>query len=204
MTWNSYIFFAGSSNNSYNNNTSNNWTDNSSYGRYNTNQEYTYNDKYWSRTEYNHQRTKRSRGFDQHKPFNVFINVISVPQNIIKTQIDIMLLSFIKNRKLKWILLQLFQYIWTWGLNSLNYNVLISSSTPHGNPLVEFMKNLLETHTVRIELTEIEAIKGKAVRVKVNENEKVLVVNIPRGVQKGQSFYLFYLIDDNDNMKFKG
>jgi len=63
---------------------------------------------------------------------------------------------------------------------------------------------LLENHTIRIELTEIEAIKGKAVRVKVNENEKVLVVNIPKGVQKGQSFYLFYLIDDNDDNKFKG
>jgi len=204
LTWNSYIYFAGSSNNSYNNKTSNNWTNNSSYGRYSTNQEYTYNDENWSRTEYKRQRTKRTWDFNQQKPFNVFINVITVPKNIIKTQIDIMLLSFIKSHRLRWILLQLFQYIWTWGLNSLNFNILISSSTPHHNPLVEFIKNLLENHTVRIELTEIEAIKGKAVRVKVNENEKVLVVNIPRGVQRGQSFYLFYLIDDNDNTKFKG
>jgi len=63
---------------------------------------------------------------------------------------------------------------------------------------------LLENRTIRIELTELEAIKGKAVRVKVNENEKVLVVNIPRGVQRNQSFYLFYLTEDNDNAKFKG
>jgi len=47
----------------------------------------------------------------------------------------------------------------------------------------------------------MEAIKGKAVRVKVNENEKVLVVNIPRGVHKDQSFYLFYLNNDEDNTK---
>ncbi|XP_022160547.1 chaperone protein dnaJ 49-like isoform X2 [Myzus persicae] len=192
----------GSSNSNYSS-TSNDWTSNSSYGRYNTNHEYTYNNKNWSRTEYSHQRTRRSAGFDQHKPFNVFINVISVPQNIIKTQIDLILLNFIKNRTLKWILFQLFQYLWTWGLKNLNYNVLISSSSPM-NPLGEFIRSLLENHTVRIELTEIEAIKGKAVRVKVNENEKVLVVNIPRGVHRGQSFYLFYLIDDNDNTKFKG
>jgi len=71
------------------------------------------------------------------------------------------------------------------------------------NPLGEFIKSLLENQTVRIELTEMEAIKGKAVRVKVNENEKVLVVNIPRGAHRGQSFYLFYLIDNGDNTKFK-
>ncbi|KAL4142373.1 hypothetical protein QTP88_004844 [Uroleucon formosanum] len=189
----------GSSNNNYSN-TSNNWTSNSSYGRYNTNPKYTYNNKNWSRTEYSHQRTERAGGFNKLKPFNVFINVISVPKNIVKTQIDIMLLSFVKNRTLKWILFQLFQYLWTWGLNNLNYNVLISS-TSSNNPLAEFIRSLLKTHTIRIELTEMEAIKGKAVRVKVNENEKVLIVDIPRGVHKDQSFYLFYLNDDNDNTK---
>ncbi|XP_008180920.1 uncharacterized protein LOC100163713 isoform X2 [Acyrthosiphon pisum] len=191
----------GSSNNNYSS-TSNDWTYNSSYGRHNTKyHEYTYNNKNWSRTEYSHQRTNRAAGdFDKLKPFNVFINVISVPKNIVKTQIDIMLLSFIKNRTLKWIVFQLFQYLWTWGLKNLNYNVLISSSSPN-NPFAEFIRNLLDNHTIRIELTEMEAIKGKAVRVKVNENEKVLVVNIPRGVHKGQSFYLFYLNNDDDNTK---
>jgi len=191
------LFFAGSSNNNYSS-TSKDWTSNSSYGRYNTNYEYTYNNKNWSRTEYSHQRTKRAGGFDKLKPFNVFINVISVPKNIVKTQIDIMLLSFIKNRTLKWIVFQLFQYLWTWGLNNLNYNVLISSSSTN-NPFAEFIRSLLDNHTIRIELTEMEAIKGKAVRVQVNENEKVLVVNIPRGVHKDQSFYLFYLKNDDDN-----
>ncbi|XP_027841929.1 dnaJ-like protein MG002 homolog isoform X3 [Aphis gossypii] len=178
---------------------SSNWTSNSSYGRYNTNYEYTYNR---SRTENSHARYKRPEGYNSLKPFNVFINVISVPKNIIKTQIDLMLLSFIKNRTLKWILFQLFQYLWTLGLKNLNYNVLIPSSSP-GNGLGEFIKSLLESQTIRIELTEIEAIKGKAVRVNVSENEKVLVVNLPRGVQRNQSFYLFYLIDDDDNIKFK-
>jgi len=193
------LFFSGSSNNNYSN-TSNDWTSNYSYGRYNTNHKYTYNNKNWSRTEYSHQRTERAGGFDKLKPFNVFINVISVPKNIVKTQIDIMLLSFIKNRTLKWILFQLFQYLWTWGLNNLNYNVLISSTSPN-HPLAEFIRSLLKNQTIRIELTEMEAIKGKAVRVKVNENEKVLIVDIPRGVHKDQSFYLFYLNDDDDNTK---
>uniref|UniRef100_A0A2H8TVG6 DnaJ homolog subfamily B member 9 n=1 Tax=Melanaphis sacchari TaxID=742174 RepID=A0A2H8TVG6_9HEMI len=196
---------SGFSNNNYgsqNSNTSNSWTSNSSYGRYNTNYEYTSSNKNWSRTEYTHSRNKYARDYDPLKPFNVFINVISVPKNIIKTQIDVMLLSFIKNRTLKWVLFQLFQYLWTWGLSNLNYNVLISSSSPN-SAFGEFIKNLLENKTIRIELTEIEAIKGKAVRVVVNENEKVVVVNIPRGVQRGQSFYLFYLIDNDDNAKFK-
>jgi len=196
------LFFADFSNNNYrsqNSSTSNNWTSNSSYGRYNTNYEYTYN---WSRTENSRSRYKRPGDYNSLKPFNVFINVISVPKNIIKTQIDIMLLSFIKNRTLKLILFQLFQYLWTLWLKNLNFNVLIPSSSPSSG-LGEFIKSLLKSQTIRIELTEIEAIKGKAVRVNVSENEKVLVVDIPRGVQREQSFYLFYLIDDDDNTKFK-
>lgn len=196
------LFFADFSNNNYrsqNSSTSNNWTSNSSYGRYNTNYEYTYN---WSRTENSRSRYKRPGDYNSLKPFNVFINVISVPKNIIKTQIDIMLLSFIKNRMLKLILFQLFQYLWTLCLKNLNFNVLIPSSSPSSG-LGEFIKSLLKSQTIRIELTEIEAIKGKAVRVNVSENEKVLVVDIPRGVQREQSFYLFYLIDDDDNTKFK-
>lgn len=192
----------GTSNNNYSS-TSNNWTSNSSYSRYNTKDEYTNNYKSWSKTEYSHPRNNHARDFNQFKPFNVFINVISVPKNIVKTQIDIMLLSFIKNRTLKWILFQLFQYLWTLGLKNLNYNVLISSSSSN-SALGEFIRSLLKNHTIRIDLTEMEALRGKAVRVKVNENEKILVVNIPRGVHKGQSFYLFYLIDDNDDVKFKG
>jgi len=69
--------------------------------------------------------------------------------------------------------------------------------------LGELVRSILSSHTIRIELSEIDAIKGKAVRVHVNDNEKVLVVNIPRGVQKDQSFYLFYLIDDDDNTSYK-
>ncbi|XP_026812804.1 uncharacterized protein LOC113553601 isoform X2 [Rhopalosiphum maidis] len=196
----------GSSNNNYrnqNSSTSSDWTSNSFYGRYNTNYEYTSNNKNWSRTEYNYTRNRHAGGFDSLKPFNVFINVITVPKTIVKTQIDLMLLSFIKNRTLKWILFHLFQYLWTWGLNNLNYNVLISSSSPN-SALGEFIRSLLENRTIRIELTELEAIKGKAVRVNVSENEKVLVVNIPKGVQRGQSFYLFYLVDNDNNAKFKG
>lgn len=83
-------------------------------------------------------------------------------------------------------------------LKNLNFNVLISTS--YGDSLTNFLKSILVNNTIRIELTEMEALKGKAVRVQVNDNEQVLVVNIPRGTIKDQSFYLFYLIDDdNDN-----
>jgi hypothetical protein len=116
----------------------------------------------------------------------------------VKTQIDIILLTFIKNHTLKMILYQLFQIIWNQILKSINFNVLISSTSPNSS-VDEFVRSVLGNKTIRIELTEMDAIKGKSVRVHVNENEKVLIVNIPRGVKKNQSFYLFYLIDDNDD-----
>lgn len=114
-----------------------------------------------------------------------------------KVQVDILLLTFIKNRTLKMIMFHLFQFLWSQILKNVNYNVLINSNLS-SNSLAEFISGILGYKTVRFELTEIEAIKGKAVRVNVNDNEKVLVVNIPRGVQRNQSFYLFYLIDDDD------
>lgn len=82
-------------------------------------------------------------------------------------------------------------------MKNVNYNVLISSSSSP-NSLTDFIKSILGYKTIRIELTEIEAIKGKAVRVNVNDNEKILVVDVPRGVKRNQSFYLFYLIDNDD------
>lgn len=84
-------------------------------------------------------------------------------------------------------------------LKNVNFNVLISSNSSSNSSLVEFIKSVVGKNTVRIELTEIDALKGKAVRVHVNDNEKVLVVNIPRGVKKNESFFLFYLDDENDN-----
>lgn len=121
-----------------------------------------------------------------------------MPKNVIKTQIDIMLLTFIKSRTLKLILYQLFQFMWAQVLKSVDFNVLISSSAPNG-PVNEFVRSILGNKTIRIELTEMDAIKGKAVRINVSDNEKVLIVNIPRGVKKDQSFYLFYLVDDNND-----
>lgn len=132
----------------------------------------------------------------------MFINVIKVPKDIVKTQIDIVLLTFIRNRTLKLILFQLFQFIWTQLLKNVNFNVLISSNSSLNSSMTEFIKSIVKTHTIRIELSEMEAIKGKAVRVHVNDNEKVLVVNIPRGVKKDQSFFLFYLVDDEKNSKY--
>lgn len=114
-----------------------------------------------------------------------------------KVQVDILLLTFIKNRTLKMIMFHLFQFLWSQILKNVNYNVLITSNSS-SNSLAEFISGILGYKTVRFELTEIEAINGKAVRVNVNDNEKVLVVTIPRGVQRNQSFYLFYLIDDDD------
>lgn len=128
----------------------------------------------------------------------MFINVIKVPKNVVKTQIDIMLLTFVKNRTLKLILYQIFQFIWTQILNNLNYNILIPSASSNSS-MDTFVRSILGNKVIRIELTEMDAIKGKAVRVNVSDYEKVLIVNIPRGVQKGQSFYLFYLVDDNNN-----
>lgn len=87
-------------------------------------------------------------------------------------------------------------------LKNVNYNVLISSNST--NTLLEdFIKNVLTNTKIRIELTELEAIKGKSIRVQVNNDEKVLIVKIPRGVKKDQSFYLFYLLDDDDNAQHK-
>lgn len=188
--------------------TSSNWSSNSSTGRYQNpyqNYQKPYEEYTWTnahRTQY--KRAKREHAYDYNyiKPLNVFINVIKVPKNVIKTQIDIMLLTFIKNRTLKLILYQLFQLIWTQILKNLNFNVLIPSTTPDSS-LSEFIKNILGTTTIRIELTELDAIKGKAVRLTVNDSEKVLVVDIPRGVKKNQSFILFYLVDDDNNNSFK-
>lgn len=88
-------------------------------------------------------------------------------------------------------------------LKNVKFNILIPSTSP-SSPFGDFVRNILTQHTVRIELTEMEAITGKAIRVTVSENEKVLIVNIPRGVKKNQSFYLFYLIDeDNNSNSFK-
>lgn len=128
----------------------------------------------------------------------MFINVIKVPKNVVKTQIDVILLTFIKNHTLKMVLYQLFQFIWKQILKSINFNILISSASPNSS-VDEFVRSILKNQTIRIELTEMDAIKGKSVRVHVNENEKVLIVNIPRGVKKDQSFYLFYLVDDIDD-----
>lgn len=183
--------------------TSSNWTSNSSYGRYQNpyqNYQKPYEEYTWKNTRTQYKRAKREHAYDYNylKPFNVFINVIKVPKNVVKTQVDIMLLTFIKNRTLKLILYQLFQLIWTQILKNLNFNVLIPSTAPDGS-LSEFIKNILGTSTIRIELTELDALKGKAVRLTVNDGEKVLVVDIPRGVKKNQSFILFYLVDDNDN-----
>jgi len=188
--------FTGSSNNYKS--TSENWSSNSSYGRYKPYEEY----KWKNRTEYRRPKQGHAYNYNHLKPFNVFINVIKVPKNVIKTQVDIMLLTFIKNRLLKLILFQLFQFIWTQVLKNVDYNVLVSSNSSN-NALEMFITNILQKHTVRIELTEMEALKGKAVRVHVNDNEKVLVVNIPRGVKKDQSFYLFYLLDDDNNAQYK-
>lgn len=128
----------------------------------------------------------------------MFINVIQVPKNVLKTQIDIMLLMFIKNRTLKLILFQVFQFVWKLVLKNLDFNILIPTASPN-SALGEIVRSILRNDTVRVELTEMEALKGKAVRVKVNDNEKVLIVNIPRGAEKNQSFYLFYLINDDDD-----
>lgn len=183
--------------------TSSNWTSNSSTGRYQNpyqNYQKPYEEYTWTNAKTQYKRAKKEHAYNYSylKPFNVFINVIKVPKNVVKTQIDIMLLTFIKNRTLKLILYQLFQLIWTQILKNLNFNVLIPSTAPDGS-LSEFIKKILGTSTVRIELTEIEAIKGKAVRLTVNDSEKVLIVDIPRGVKKDQSFILFYLVDDDDN-----
>ncbi|VVC27936.1 Hypothetical protein CINCED_3A018674 [Cinara cedri] len=177
--------------------TSDNWSSSSFYDRYKS--------PPYEEYRRTNSKTERQRSYNRHsynnyshlKPFNVFINVIKVPNNIIKTQLDILLLTFIKNRILKMILLTLFQYLWKQVLKNLNCNVLLSSTQT--SSLVEFVKNLLLSHTIRIELTELEAVRGKAIRVQVDKNEKVLVVNLPGGVKKDQSFYLFYLIDDNSN-----
>lgn len=88
-------------------------------------------------------------------------------------------------------------------LKNLNFNVLISSNSSSNSSLVEFIRSVVGNNTVRIELTELDALKGKAVRVRVNDNEKVLVVNIPRGVKKDQSFFLFYLVDDDNDSNAK-
>lgn len=109
-----------------------------------------------------------------------------------------MLLTFIKNRTLKLILFQIFQFIWTLVLKNLSFNILIPT-TSLNNTLDVLIQSILKNTMVRIELTEIDSIKGKAIRVQVNENEKVLVVNIPKGVKRNQSFYLFYLINNDDN-----
>lgn len=184
-------------------NTSNNWTSNSAYGRYSDSYDhYTNYRRTNSRTQYSHQKQEQNYNYNYLKPYNVFINVIKVPKNVIKTQVDILLLTFIKNRTLKLILFQLFQFVWKQILNNLHFNILIPSTSPTSS-LGELVRSILSSHTIRIELSEIDAIKGKAVRVHVNDNEKVLVVNIPRGVQKDQSFYLFYLIDDDDNTSYK-
>lgn len=124
-----------------------------------------------------------------------------MPKNVVKTQIDIFLLTFIKNRTLKLILFQIFQFIWTLMLKNLSFNILIPTSL--NNSLDVIVQNILGNVTVRVELTEMDSIKGKAIRVQVNENEKVLVVKIPRGVKRNQSFYLFYLIDDDNSASFK-
>lgn len=175
--------------------TSGNWSSNSTYDRYKSNEEY----KWKNRSEYRRPKEERyTYNYDHLKPFNVFINVIRVPKNVVKAQVDIMLLTFIKNRTLKLILFHLFQFLWTQVLKNVDYNVLISSNSSN-NPLETFIKNILQNKTIRIPLTDMEALKGKAVRIQVNDNEKVLVVNIPRGVKKDQSFYLFYLLDDDDN-----
>lgn len=129
--------------------------------------------------------------------------MIKVPENVVKTQVDIMLLTFIKNRTLKIILFHIFQFVWTQVLKNLNFNILIPTISYNG-ALGEFIKNLLPNNTIRVELTEVEAIKGKAVRLKIHDKDKVLIVNIPRGTQKDQSFYLFYLIkEDNNSASFK-
>lgn len=187
------MFSGTSTNNNYS--TSSSWSSNSNSDRYRSRQE-EYSRKN-TRTEYSHSNRKQNYDYSQLRPFNIFINVIKVPKNVVKTQVDIMLLTFIKNRTLKLILFQLFQFIWLQMLKNLNFNVLISSSS--NDSLSHFIKSILGNNTIRIELTEMEALKGKAVRVHVNNNEQVLVVNIPRGTIKGQSFYLFYLIDDDDN-----
>lgn len=201
-----YYFFTGSSDNyssssSRSNNytnTSNNWSSNYSYERY------SYKDPYSntnSQTNYKYSNRKTSYEYSHLRPFNVFINVIKVPKNVVKTQVDIMLLTFIKNRTLKLILFQLFQFVWTLVLKNLSFNILIPTSL--NNSLDVMVRNILGNITVRVELTELDSLKGKAIRVQVNENEKVLVVNIPRGVKRNQSFYLFYLIDDDNSASFK-
>lgn len=124
-----------------------------------------------------------------------------MPKNVVKAQVDILLLTFIKNRTLKLILFQIFQFIWTLVLKNLNFNILIPTSL--NSSLDVLVRNMLGNITVRVELTEMDSIKGKAIRVQVNENEKVLIVNIPRGVKKNQSFYLFYLIDEDNSASFK-
>jgi len=185
---------SGSSNNDKS--TSSNWSSNSSYGRYKSDEEY----KWKNRSEYRRppKYERYAYSYDHLKPFNVFINVIKVPKNVVKTQVDMMLFTFVKNRTLKLILFYLFQFLWKRVLKNVDYNILISTNSS-SNPFEEFIKNILQNNTVRIQLTEMEALKGKAVRIHVNDNEKVLVVNIPRGVKKDQSFYLFYLLNDDDD-----
>lgn len=201
-----YYFFTGSSDNyssssSQSNNytsTSNNWSSNYSYERYGYKDPYSNTN---SQTNYKYSNRKTSYEYSHLRPFNVFINVIKVPKNVVKTQVDIMLLTFIKNRTLKLILFQLFQFVWTLVLKNLSFNILIPTSL--NNSLDVMVRNILGNITVRVELTELDSLKGKAIRVQVNENEKVLIVNIPRGVKRNQSFYLFYLIDDDNSASFK-
>lgn len=187
------IIFTGFNNNDKTS-TNYNWSSNSFYERYKKppNEEFKQKN---SRTKYQH--SNRKYDYNYLRPYNVFIHVIKVPQDIIKINLNIWLMTLIKNKILKFILFQILQFIWSQLLNNINYNILVSPTTQ--SSLVEFLKNLLSNQTIRIELTEMESIRGKAIRVQVDENEKVLIVNIPGGVKQNQSFYLFYLINDNSN-----
>lgn len=113
-----------------------------------------------------------------------------------------MLLTFVKNKLIKSILFFIFQTLWDQVLKNINFNILIPSNTDD-NIFISFLSNLLGYEKVCINLTESEAIMGKAVRIKVHKDQQVLVVSIPKNVRKNQSFILFCLDDDNKNAEFK-
>ncbi|XP_050535409.1 uncharacterized protein LOC126902321 [Daktulosphaira vitifoliae] len=178
--------------NSYSNSSSN-WNTNSSTGRY-TSSGFKKKSSFY---DYNY-----SYNYKNLKPYNVYINIIIVPKRVIKTQVDIMLLTFVRNRILKSILFFIFETLWNQVLKNINFNILIPNNIDD-NIFVSFLSNLLGYEKVCINLTESEAIMGKAVRIKVREDQQVLVVSIPKNVRKDQSFILFCLNDEIKNTEFK-
>ncbi|XP_050436930.1 curved DNA-binding protein-like [Adelges cooleyi] len=174
-----------------NSSTSSHWTSNSSKGRYQS----SYHD-FTKRKSNFYSNPYTNSNYEQLRPHNIYINIVTVPKNVVKAQVDLMLFTFIKNRVLKIIMYHAFQLLWTTVLKNITFNMLIKSQIDD-NILFSFLGNVLGHERMCVSLTELEAIRGKTIRVQVHKDEQVLIVEVPGGVEKNQSFILFYLHEKN-------